>query len=250
MVMVQIVNKSSKAVTFSELFTKKYSYQLALGFALPVIQQFSGINAILFYSTQIIQGDNPTPEDTSIAHIITAVIGFLLTLSAVLGGKFIDRFGRKVILIIGEVIVIVCLLTLAGLARYYRFHEGDQLIKDLQITFMLIFVFGFGMSLGPIVWLYIAEILPSSACSMTTLINWFSCALIGYGFNPVKEHIYIEGCFLIFGCVSFAGLLVIIIFVKETRRKTNEEIEAMFTGDNEVYYEVEGNDAQGGLLIK
>ncbi len=43
---------------------------------------------------------------------------------------------------------------------------------------------------------------------------------------------------------------MIIIFVKETRRKTNEEIEAMFTGDNEVYYEVEGNDAQGGLLIK
>lgn len=51
MVMVQIVNKSSKAVTFTELFTKKYRYQLALGFALPVIQQFSGINAILFYST-------------------------------------------------------------------------------------------------------------------------------------------------------------------------------------------------------
>lgn len=233
--MVQIVNKQNKAVTFVELFTSKYTYRLALGFSLPVIQQFSGINAILFYSTSIISGDNPSPSDITTARVITAVIGFLLTLSAVLGGKFIDRYGRKVVLIIGESICIVCLLVLFGLALYYVDHKVGY-IKDLQITFILLFVFGFGMSLGPIVWLYIAEILPSSACSITTLINWFMCALIGYGFNPIQNTVGIQYCFLIFACTSFAGLMVILLFVKETKGKTNEEIEAMFTTGGEASY--------------
>ena len=54
LLMCQIMCKGSKQVSYNELFSSKYYYRLALGFVLPVIQQLSGINAILFYSTQII----------------------------------------------------------------------------------------------------------------------------------------------------------------------------------------------------
>ena len=103
-----------------------------------------------------------------------------------MGGKFIDKFGRKIILIIGEVICIVCLVILAISAIL-------DLNKYVSIVFILIYVFGFGMSLGTIVWVYIPEILPSCACTISTLINWFVTFLIGFFFNTVKDTIKIQG---------------------------------------------------------
>lgn len=92
------------------------------------------------------------------------------------------------------------------------------------------------MSLGPIVWLYIAEILPPSGQTITTLVNWLFVTVIGLGFPILQEQIHIEGCFAIFMLCCIAGLIIIVIWCKETRDKTFEEIEAMFENTGVIRY--------------
>ena len=93
-------------------------------------------------------------------------------------------------------------------------------------------MFSFGISLGPIVWLYLPEILPEKGVSLAALANWVGCGIIGLFFPMVKNAINIQGTFLIFLGCCVAALFYMFIFVKETKGKSPEEIEEMFGGEN------------------
>jgi len=95
------------------------------------------------------------------------------------------------------------------------------------------------MSLGPIVWLYIAEILPPTGQTITTLVNWLFVTIIGLVFPVLLDKIKIQGCFAIFMLCCIAGLIIICVFCKETKNKTFEEIESMFEGTGAVKYDEE-----------
>ena len=86
----------------------------------------------------------------------------------------------------------------------------------------------FGISLGPIVWLYLPEILPEKGVSLAASANWVGCGIIGIGFPLVKNAINIEGTFLIFLGCCLVALVYMFFCVKETKGKNHEEIEAMF----------------------
>lgn len=218
---------NSKDVSFGDLFSKKYRGRLSMGILLSGIQQFSGVNAVIFYSTKIFTGDSGNddevdPFDEKMAKIFTILIGLILIFSSWLSGKFIDKFGRKSILLMGEML---CILTLFFLTLF-----GYIDLKEPSKYIILVYMFSFGISLGPIVWLYLPEILPEKGVSLAALANWVFCGIIGLCFPMVKETINIQGTFLIFLCCCCAGLLYMMFFVKETKGKSAEEIEAMFNG--------------------
>lgn len=92
-------------------------------------------------------------------------------------------------------------------------------------------MFAFGISLGPVVWLYLPEILPEKGVSIAALANWVFCGIIGFCFPIVNKNIKIQGSFLIFLICCVLSFLYVFFFVKETKGKSSEEIERMFTGD-------------------
>ena len=79
---------------------------MIMGILLSLIQQFSGCNAVLFYSNKIFKGDGATidPFDETMAKVFTILIGFILCFGSGLAGRIIDSFGRKSMLLIGELL--------------------------------------------------------------------------------------------------------------------------------------------------
>ena len=86
----------------------------------------------------------------------------------------------------------------------------------------------FGISLGPIVWLYLPEILPEKGVSLAASANWVGCGIIGIGFPIVKNIFNIQGTFLIFVGCCLVAFFYVLFCVKETKGKRAEEIEDMF----------------------
>jgi len=114
----KIVSRKAPTVSYKQLFSRRFRSRMFVGMFLCFFQQFSVINAVLFYSDKIFKGDNPekvTADDERMAKIFTLIIALLLTLAIWLSGKIIDKFGRKSMLVIGEALCISQLLILTVL---------------------------------------------------------------------------------------------------------------------------------------
>ena len=87
---------------------------------------------------------------------------------------------------------------------------------------------GFGVSVGPLPWVIISDILPDVAIGIAVLANWLSCFAIGIGFPPVVESLGIAWGFIIYGAISLTGTLFVAFFVKETKGKNEAEIGVLY----------------------
>ena len=236
---------NNKDVSYSELFGKRYRSRVTMGILLSFVQQFSGVNAVLFYSNKILKGDvapeNVDPFDDKMAKIFTILIGCILIFASWLSGSFIDKYGRKSILLLGDSLCIITLLILT----IFGFLDLTNPSKYI----ILVYMFSFGISLGPIVWLYLPEILPEKGVSIAALANWVGCGIIGLFFPMVKDAIQIQGTFLIFLACCVASFFYMLIFVKETKGKSSEEIEAMFTGEQLLLKDEEKNLMSGNTSV-
>lgn len=87
----------------------------------------------------------------------------------------------------------------------------------------------FGCSLGPIVWLYLPEIVPDAGVSASCIANWLFTSLVGLLFPIIKNSsVQLRGTFLLFSAFSFFGVIYMHIFVHETKGKTGDEIVKAF----------------------
>jgi len=110
-----------------------------------------------------------TGDDLS-AFILTIISGLVLLFSALVGGVSSKWSGRKTILLVGEIIC-ASTLTLLGIFSVLK-------IDVPIIIFTFLYEIAFGFSLGPITWLYVAEILPEKGVSIATLFNWVCVSII------------------------------------------------------------------------
>lgn len=214
---VELMKSLSKAdytsLQYTDLFSPKYYNQMKFGLLLSAIQQFSGINALIFYSNQIFLEDGN--ETTAI--IFTFLVGILLTFTALISGKFMDVFGRRKAMLYGDSLSVLSL----GLIVLLKPTEYSFLIKYL----ILVFIFTFGVSLGPILWVYLSETLPEKGVSLATLINYASCLVIALVFPKlIASPLKFVGTFMIFFLISLAGLIYIYFNMMETKGKTPSEI--------------------------
>ena len=214
---VKTLNKSDENVKrYKDLFSPKFEHQMKFGILLSVIQQFSGITAVIFYSNKIFSEDG----NEKIAVFFTFLVGILLTITAVISGKFMDIFGRRKAMIYGDFFCVVSLGLLV-------------LLKPTSLAFLnkyviLMFIFCFGVSLGPILWVYLSETLPEKGVSLATLINWITCLLIALIFPKlINSSMQFTGTFMIFFVSSALGFIYIIMNMVETKGKTQIEIKKM-----------------------
>ncbi|MBC8770528.1 sugar porter family MFS transporter [Arenibacter sp. BSSL-BM3] len=206
--------------TLKELFGTKLRRALLIGLVLALFSQITGINAIIYYAPEIFKNIG---FDTDSALQQTVIIGFVNTIFTFVAIYFIDRMGRRTLLLWGLSGMIICLGG-TGLV-FYLGHSASL----WTLIFILGFIASFSSSLGPIPWVIMSEIFPTKirglAMSFATMTLWLGVVAITQ-FTPIMlENLGGAYTFWIFMGNAIFLLFFTYKMIPETKGRTLEEIE-------------------------
>ncbi|KAL4470073.1 hypothetical protein ABPG72_008732 [Tetrahymena utriculariae] len=224
--MQQLRNMQSANIYHSQssnLGASSFWKRFAVGFILSGSLQFTGINIIIFYSNDIFQKMGSGES----AKVYTLILGLLQTVFTLISTKYIERYGRKLMLLLGEVLIIVGLVVIT--------ISSHQNLGLLSLFAILMHLLGFSISFGPVVWVYIVEILEEKYVFFMSLNSWLFTIFIGLGVPFLMSVFNLFTIFLIFSMINVLILVFLIFFVIETKGKTFNQI------SNE-YYQINNTD--------
>ncbi len=208
----------------SDLLHPSLRAALVVGIGLAILQQITGINTVIYYAPLIIQSAGI--PSASGAILATAGIGVVNVLMTIVSMWLIDRAGRRPLLLTGIAGMIVTLFAL-GYAFHAPMHGGS--LATVAVICMMLYVASFAISLGPIFWLLIAEIYPttvrSSAEGLSATFNWGSNLLVSLTFLTLLEAMGASRTFWLYGVFAIGAWIFSYYLVPETKGRTLEEIE-------------------------
>lgn len=212
----------------SQLFSRKYSKPITIAFLVAMFNQFSGINAILYYAPRIFELTGLSSADSMLQPVMVGITNGLFTM---VGLVVIDRVGRKKLLITGSIGMAVCLGLIAKL--FYAQSFGGYQLLLLLIGYIMFFAF----STGAVIWVLISEVFPNSVRaqgqSLGSFTHWFFATIITFIF-PVMAGSGETGAgfaFLIFSVAMIIQAFVVWKYFPETKGKTLEEIGVSMSGN-------------------
>ncbi|GBP39806.1 Facilitated trehalose transporter Tret1 [Eumeta japonica] len=214
----------------SQLFDFKYRRAVLIALGLMLFQQLSGINAVVFYASKIFKmsGSN---IDKDLCSIILGIVNFISTFIAT---ALIDRLGRKILLYISSVTMILTLVTLGAYLYVLKIGMDVAAFGWIPLLSLVLYVLGFSIGFGPIPWLMMGEILPArirgNAAAIATGFNWTCTFIVTKTFQNIVDAINLYGTVWLFSAICLIGLLFVILCVPETRGISLEEIEKKLTG--------------------
>ncbi|XP_058781949.1 sugar transport protein 5-like [Vicia villosa] len=215
------IAKSVKQEPFSTIFKRQYRPQLIMAFAIPLFQQFTGINIVAFYSPNLFQS-------VGLGHngaLLSALILGLINLASVLvSTAFVDRFGRRFLFILGGILMLICLIAVSALlALVTGVHGTKNISKENAILVLVLLCFyaaGFGFSWGPLTWLIPSEIFPlkirSTGQSIAVGVQFIALSVLSQTFLTMLCH-FKFGAFLFYAFWVAVMTLFIIFFLPETK---------------------------------
>ena len=205
---------------YSELFSPKMRTVLFMGVFIAVFSQITGINSIMYYAPVIFQ---TMGEGVNNSIIQTTFIGGTNLFFTIIALVFVDRIGRKKLLIAGVAMMIVAL---SGISIIYLL---EQFKGYLALFFILLYIAAFASSLGPISWIVISEIFPnrlrSKAMSVAVVALWLANFLLILVFPVMLKKLGGAFSFLFFDVMCILLFLFAIYKLPETKGKSLEEIE-------------------------
>ncbi len=221
--------------SWDELVGPTLRRPLIIGVGLSIIQQITGINAIIYYANDIFaKAGFESAQAQSRATLFA--IGLVNVLATFIAVAYVDRFGRKPLLKYG--LIGMCgSLALVGLsfAAFDNTGGGVSTGGILTLIGLVIFIISFAFSLGPVVWTVISEIFPSRvrgrAVSIATAANWGAAFLVAQFFLSIVDAIGEAETFFLFSGICVVSFIWIAKWVPETKGRTLEEIQTMFDDD-------------------
>ncbi|HTG68706.1 MAG TPA: sugar porter family MFS transporter [Candidatus Udaeobacter sp.] len=207
-----------------QLFSPGLRIALLVGVGLAVLQQVTGINAVMYYAPEIFKATGAGTNSSLIQTILVGFINFLFTIVAL---WLIDKVGRKALLLVGTASMAICLLVIG-----FAFHTGNA-AGPLVLVFILLYVASFAISLGPVVWVIISEIFPNrirgKATAIAAMMLWAADYLVSQTFPPLLSSAGPASTFWIYGSMALIALLFTWRVVPETKGKSLEEIESLWS---------------------
>ncbi len=192
---------------------------LVLCSTLFILQNFSGIDAILYYAPHLFQTLGFAPGTASLAA--TFGLGLANFLATIVALKLVDNAGRRPLLIFGSALMTVG-LALVILASLYA-------LPYLGLIGLCLFIVAFAISLGPLPYVMMSELFPSAirenGIAVASSISWLFNATIAFTFLSVINTIGLSATIGIFMVVCLLSLIISIIYLPETRRVRLEDIE-------------------------
>ncbi|HEY4400162.1 MAG TPA: sugar porter family MFS transporter [Lactobacillaceae bacterium] len=203
---------------------------LLIAIGIAMLNQLGGVNAVMYYGTQILTDAGFSSNAAIVANIANGVI----SVAATFGGIYLmKRFGVRQLLFAGFASVMVVHL-LIGVTSAWLPHQGlfPYWILLMTVLFML---FNQGM-IAPTTWLLLSEVFPQTArgfgMGIAVLVMWLTNFAIGLFVPSLLANIGLSGTFYLFAGVALVALIFIRQFVPETSGESLEEIEADFRGDS------------------
>lgn len=233
----QALAEDADQASWGEVFGRAVRRPLIIGVGLAVFQQITGINAIIYYANQIFAfAGFSTPQDQAAAT--TWAIGAVNVLATLVAVAYVDRFGRRPLLLMG-LVGMGTSLTVVG-ACFVKLDAVESPTETMAGTFMLValvvFIASFAFSLGPVVWTIINEIYPNRirgrAVALATAANWGTAYLVSRYFLTLVDDIGKPATFWLFAFFSLCAFVFIQRLVPETKGRTLEEIEEMWEHDD------------------
>jgi sugar porter (SP) family MFS transporter len=209
--------KPHESAGWRELLALPGRKLLAVGAALAVLQQWSGINILFNYAQEIYRSAGYGLSDILFNIVITGTINLAFTIVAM---SVVDRLGRRRLMIFGCIAIGVSHLA-ASLA--YRAHMHGTWVLVLTLCAIA----SYAMSLAPVTWVLITEIFPNriraSAVSVSVATLWVASFVLTYTFPMLNHSLGTSGAFFLYAAICFAGAAFVSLAVPETRGRSLEE---------------------------
>lgn len=210
--------------TVHEKREKIFTYGVAvivIGVLLSFFQQAVGINVVLYYAPRIFENMGASGDASMMQTVVMGIVNIIFTVVAIFT---VDKVGRKPLLIIGSVGMMVGMAALAALS----FSDS---IGIAALIFIIIYTASFMMSWGPICWVLISEIFPntirSQAVAIAVAAQWISNFLVSATFPSLSQW-SIGGTYCIYAVMSLASAIFVWRWVPETKGKTLEEMSQLW----------------------
>lgn len=207
--------------SFKTLFAKWLRPAIAVAFGLSFFQQVTGINTIIYYAPTILEIAGF--KEATGAILATLGVGIINVLFTILALRLIDRLGRRPLLITGLILMFVSLCTLS-VAFYVQ-----KRVPIMAVGSMVLYIAGFAISLGPIMWLIISEVFPLEirglAVSVAVALSWVVNLLVALTFLTLIQALGPSGTFGLYAALTVLALLFVYFVVPETKGVSLEEIE-------------------------
>jgi sugar porter (SP) family MFS transporter len=208
--------------SWREVFSPAMRKRLAVGMTLALFCQITGINTVLYYGSIIISEHFPG-ESTGMALAANVIIGTVNLIFTIVAMIFLDRWGRRAILMTASggmglsLTLLVIGLNVRGAPAF------------LMLASILCYVAFFALGMGPGPWLIISEIFPTKvrgrAASIATSTLWTGTLVVTFTFLSLVHVLHLWGTFAIYGALSFVCFFYVWKAVPETKGRTLEQIQ-------------------------
>ncbi len=202
------------------LFQAAYRRPVFLTCAIAIFSQLTGINAILYYAPKIFSIAGASHDSSLLQSII---IGGTLLLFTIVAMFVIDRFGRRILMLIGSVGMTACLAMVAG-----AFSNSAEGSGGLVLVAMIGFIAFFALSQGAVMFVFISEIFPNAVRAKGqawgTFIHWSAAAAVSWTF-PVVADVSVAGMFGFFALMMVLQFFFAWKIMPETKGTALEDIE-------------------------
>ncbi len=219
----EIVNslKEEAGQHAAKLLQKKYSFVIMCAMLLAAFNQLSGINVIMYYAPMIFEKAGASTNAAMLEAVAVGVTNMLFTIIAMF---FIDKFGRKTLLLIGA---IGMFFSLAGAALHY--YDETLFGSTGIVVFIVGFIAFFAVSQGAVIWVFLAEIFPnrvrSKGQALGSFTHWIMNAIIGLVFPIALAGVGGGNVFMFFAVMMIPFFFFVWKVMPETKGKSLEELE-------------------------
>jgi len=209
--------------------TVRHILMAAIG--IHFFQQASGIDAVVLYSSRIFEKAGIVKDSPKL--LASIAVGFVKTIFILVATFFLDKVGRRPLLLSSVAGMILSLMGLGiGLTIIDHSDHKIEWAIALCIATILSYVAFFSIGMGPITWVYSSEIFPlrlrAQGCSMGVAMNRIVSGVIGMTFISLYKAITIGGAFFLFMGVAIVGFVFFYTLYPETQGKNLEEVEEVF----------------------
>ena len=206
---------------YADVFQKAVLPAVLVGIGLAVFQQFCGINVVFNYTPRIFSSIGVPQDGQLLQTVFIGGVNLVFTLLAML---LVDKLGRKPLMLFGAGALAVLYIIVARLLA----------AGSAGVSWYLLAAIGtYALSLAPVTWVLISEIFPNAvravATSIAVLSLWAAYFILVFSF-PILFDWLKDSTFYIYSGICLLGFAFVLLFVKETRGRTLEELEDVMTG--------------------
>ncbi|MBD2679529.1 MULTISPECIES: sugar porter family MFS transporter [Nostoc] len=194
-----------------------------IGIGLSVFQQLVGINVIFYYSSVLWRAVGFSEKDSLTTTVITAAVNIITTLIAI---AFVDKFGRKPLLILGSLGMVVTLGTMTAVFRTAQLDAAGNLTLNgsaglIALLAANFYVFCFGFSWGPVTWVLLGEMfnnkIRAAALSVAAAIQWVANFAVSTTFPPILQYFGLGAAYGLYTIAAAISFFFVLFFIKETK---------------------------------